>query len=316
MTCLPQNDGRSTQARTVCPICNRTDPEAYETLAVIRHAPIGPYRVRRCRAHGIEFADAESEVHGAAHQTSLDSLYGALDDSRPSRYRDFMDRVEEVATPPGTLHDVGCGNGQLLVEAQYRGWTVQGNDLLESITPGLSARGITYFVGELSRLNLPAATCDVVSSFCVLPHHLTDPLPDLNEVVRILRPSGWLVAELPDNGLYRRLAWAIYRLSRGRLESPLANIYTPGGHVFGYSRRNLKLLLTTCGFERVSFQPYGQPAQLSTARFKDRAKAYRVLAFAATWAISAISQLVGMHNHMVVFAQTSAEDLPTAPDAP
>ena len=180
------------------------------------------------------------------------SIHGALETRRPSRYVDFMDRIERLLGRPGVLHDVGCGNGQLLVEARRKGWTVQGNDLLPSIGPALAAREIPYFVGELSRLNLPSSSLDIVSSFCVLLPHVADPLPDLKTAARILRPGGWLVAELPDDGLYRRVATFLYRSSRGRWETPLAHdSYSPGGHQFGYSRRNVPLLLHLCGFQRV-----------------------------------------------------------------
>lgn len=158
-------------AHVVCPMCATSDLMAYLTVATIRRAgnPAGPYRILRCIAHGVEFADSDSGImDSAADQSDLDSTHGALDDSRPSRYVDFMDRIDRLLGRPGTLHDVGCGNGQLLVEAKRRGWTVQGNDLLASIGPALAAREIPYFVGELSRLDLPSSSFDIVSSFCVL----------------------------------------------------------------------------------------------------------------------------------------------------
>jgi SAM-dependent methyltransferase len=297
----------SVRTHVVCPMCATSDPTAYLTVATIRRKgnAAGPYRILRCLAHGVEFADPDSGItEGAADQSSLDSLYGALDDSRPSRYVDFMDRIERLLGRPGALHDIGCGNGQLLVEAKRRGWIVQGNDLLSSLGPALADREIPYFVGELFRLDLPSSSFDIVSSFCVLPHHVADPLPDLRTVVRILRPGGWLIAELPDDGLYRRVAKALYRLSRGRWEAPLANIYTPGGHLFGYSRLNIQLLLQTCGFERVLVESYRQPPTMSTARFSRRGLAFRTIALAGTAALTVAGRMLKMPNHMVVCAQT------------
>jgi len=301
------------RTHVVCPLCATSDPAAYVTVARIRQRgnPAGPYVILRCRAHGVEFADPDSGItDGAAGQSALDSLYGALDESRQPRYVEFMDRIERLADRPGVLHDVGCGNGQLLAEAQRRGWTVQGNDLLSSIGPGLAARGIPYFVGELARLDLAPSSIDVVSSFCVLPHHLADPLPDLRAVVRLLRPGGWLIAELPDSGLYRRVAEALYRSSGGRWETPLANIYSPGGHLFGYSRRNIPLLLRSCGFDRVIVGPYRQPPTLSTARFSSRSVLFRTVAVAGTTTLAAGARILGMPNHMVVCAQTSRDPAP------
>jgi SAM-dependent methyltransferase len=305
----------SVRPRVVCPLCATSDPTAYLTVATIRRTgnPAGPYRILRCLAHGVEFADPDSEIRdGAADQSDLDSLYGALDDSRSSRYVDFVDRIERLLGHPGALHDVGCGSGQLLLEAKRRGWVVQGNDLLPSVGPALAAREIPYFVGELSRLDLPSSSLDVVSSFCVLLPHVADPLPDLRTVVRVLRPGGWLIAELPGDGLYRRVAKALYRLTRGRWEAPLANIYSPGGHLFGYSRRNIQLLLQTCGFERVLVESYRVPPRMSNARFSRRGLAFRTVALAGTTTLAMAARMLRMPNHMFVCAQTPR---PPAPDA-
>lgn len=280
--------------------------------------PAGPYRILRCRTHGVEFADADTgAADGAATQSALDLIHGALDDSRQSRYVGFMDRIERLLGRPGALHDVGCGNGQLLLEAKRRGWIVQGNDLLTSVGPALATREIPYFVGELSQLDLPSSLLDVVSSFCVLLPHVADPLPDLRTVVRLLRPGGWLIAELPDDGLYRRVAKFLYRLSRGRWETPLANIYSPSGHLFGYSRRSAALLLEKCGFQRVLIEPYRQPPSLSTARFSGRGLAFRTVALAGTSALAMAARMLRMPNHMIVFAQTPSRLGPdtSPPDA-
>lgn len=295
------------RAHVTCPICGAADPSAYTMVARIRRTsdPAGPYRILRCRAHGVEFADADSgAANGAATQSALDSIHGALDESRQPRYVGFMNQIERLLGHRGALHDVGCGNGQLLVEARERGWVVQGNDLLNSVSAALTARQIPYFVGELSQLGLPSSSLDAVSSFCVLMPHVADPNPDLRTVSRILRPGGWLIAELPDDGLYRRVAKALYRLSGGRWETPLANIYSPSGHVFGYSRRSATLLLKKCGFERVLIEPYRQPPSLSTARFSGRGLAFRLVALCATSALALAARVLRMPNHMILFAQT------------
>jgi SAM-dependent methyltransferase len=302
-------------AHVVCPICATSDSRAYVTLATIRRTadPAGPYRILRCRAHGVEFADADSGIAGgAATQSDLDSIHGALDDARQSRYVGFVDSIERLLGHPGALHDVGCGNGQLLIEAKRRGWTVQGNDLLTSVGEALATRGIPYLVGELSQLDLPSSSLDVVSSFCVLLPHVPDPLPDLRTAARILRPGGWLIAELPDDGLYRRVAKLLYWLSRGRWEAPLANIYSPSGHLFGYSQRTAALLLEQCGFQRVLIEPYRQPAGLSAARFSNRGVLFRTLAKTGIGALAMAARILRMPNHMIVFAQTPSRISPDA----
>jgi len=293
-----------------CPLCGPGDAGRYRLAARIRSRSGQPYRIFRCRAHGVEFADnGHGSAGGGAPKVVLDQLYGPLQEEISARYVDFVDRVERTAGERGRLHDVGCGNGQLLLEAQRRGWAVQGNDMLDAVRPALEARGISYFEGELAALALPARSCDIVTSFCVLPHHVADPVPDLRAAAQLLRPGGWFIAELPSDGLYRRLAWALYRLTGGRVQMPLANIYEPLGHVFGYSPASIRLLLEQCGFDRVTVEPYVQPASMSTARFAGRGLAFRTVATLGVGVLAAAARIVRLPNHMLVAARMPRTDV-------
>ena len=127
-----------------------------------------------------------------------------------------MDRVEAVAAahPGAVLHDVGCGNGQLLFEARRRGWRVQGNDVVSNsgVRRLMELSGIRCLIGNLSELELELGSCDVVTSFCVLPHHLADPTPEMRVVQRILKPgdrrSGSVRIQPSDSGQCSPLLYA------------------------------------------------------------------------------------------------------------
>ena len=56
----------------------------------------------------------------------------------------------------------------------------------------------------------------MVTSFCVLPHHLVEPGPEMQAAYTMLKPGGWLVLQLPDNGTLR-LAGKAYILAAGRV---------------------------------------------------------------------------------------------------
>jgi SAM-dependent methyltransferase len=237
-------NGRTTLA---CPLCESHRPDDYKFVGYGSQADgVREFQVLRCRVHGVEFADAlPKPCVDSKQKAGLDYCYG--DPNEPNlRYMDFMDRLEAVTGPAGErlLHDVGCGNGQLMFEARRRGWRVQGNDIVSGVKGDLEKNGITCFIGSLSELPLESGTCDVLTSFCVLPHHLPDPRADMHMCHRVLKPGGWLVLQIPDNGLFRRTGKLLYHaLLPGRplqfSKFVLANLYGPGGHQFAYKRKNL-----------------------------------------------------------------------------
>ena len=82
---------------------------------------------------------------------------------------------------------------------------MQGNDVVSVVRSHIERNGIRCLIGNLSELDLEPESCDVVTSFCVLPHHLTNPTQDMQAVERILKPGGWFVLQFPANGLFRRV---------------------------------------------------------------------------------------------------------------
>ena len=67
--------------------------------------------------------------------------------------------------------------------------------------------------------------------------HLHDPHTTLNEVYRILRPSGLVVVEVPDSSHPK----AYIKNQQGRW-------YGPPAHLWYFSKHNLSQFLTNVGF--------------------------------------------------------------------
>lgn len=294
-----------------CPICESYRLSDYIVLGRGSQPDgVRDFRVLRCRRHGVEFADAPPlPVSPEAQKQSLDDLYGMATGPQP-RYIDFMDRVEAVVgkQPGGLLHDVGCGNGQLVLEARRRGWRVQGNDLVPAVRPQLDRQGIRCLIGNLSQLDLEAESCDVVTSFCVLPHHLTNPTPEMHAVRRMLKPGGWFVLQFPANGPFRRVGKTISRVcwpwrSSALSRFILANLYGPGGHQFAYTHRNLAQYLRKCGFADVIFAPYYPALWVTIARFQARPLWVRSAACLAVALLRTAARTLRLPNHAIAYAR-------------
>ncbi|MDQ6712058.1 MAG: class I SAM-dependent methyltransferase [Candidatus Dormibacteraeota bacterium] len=286
-----------------CPVCGSHQSGDYLLVGIALHNGT-TFEIRRCKAHRIGFADKYPRPEQVdAIRPVLDAFYGQLQpESEDPRSIDFLDRVMRVVPAGGVLHDVGCGNGQLMAEATRRGWAVQGNDIVPAVSRDT---GMAFFVGRLPELTLTPNSCDAVTSYCVLPH-CTDPRGELAAVYRLLKPGGWLVAELPSDGIYRRTAIALYRMSGGRWPSVLAQIYQPGGHQFTFDPQSIQILLQAVGFDEVRADPFFQSPGMSLMRFRERPLWVRMVATVAVRGLALCSRLLNRPNHMIVYAQKPA----------
>lgn len=100
------------------------------------------------------------------------------------------------------LLDAGCGTGLFSVAAARRGARVVSLDCGVNLLRETRRKGITTLVAaDAARIPVRDATFDlVVSSECV--EHTPSPRQTVGELVRVLRPGGWLVVTCP-NAIWR-----------------------------------------------------------------------------------------------------------------
>ncbi|MBI4355772.1 MAG: class I SAM-dependent methyltransferase [Candidatus Omnitrophica bacterium] len=104
----------------------------------------------------------------------------------------------------GRWLDVGCGSGGFLQYLSRRGWEADGVDPYPQAGQEREpARGYRLFSGALAEARYPAATFDVITLWHVL-EHLPEPVPVLQEVVRILKPSGVVMIATPNAASWER----------------------------------------------------------------------------------------------------------------
>src|SRR5690606_25588544 len=94
----------------------------------------------------------------------------------------------------GMLLDVGAGTGDFLLKASQDGWQATG------IEPSNKARRIAEEKGcrfvESSAM-LPGASFDVITMWHVL-EHVPDPVAQLQELSRLLKPTGTIIIAVPN----------------------------------------------------------------------------------------------------------------------
>jgi SAM-dependent methyltransferase len=136
-------------------------------------------------------------------------------------------------TPPGTLVDIGCGDGSFLLEARRAGWTVLGTEVNDQIpSPGLEIWGS---IADL-RVRAPFGCITLWHSL----EHLRNPVQALADLARMLVPGGTLVVAVPDSR-----GWQARLFGRHWLHLDVPR------HLYHFSLPSLRAALDQSGLEVV-----------------------------------------------------------------
>lgn len=179
-----------------------------------------------------------------------------VDDYRPNRHiRQSWEVLRKHAGPPGSIMDVGCGNGAMLYLARNEGWTVRGMELTESAAAAIEAdQGIDVVVANFLDYDNPTGEhYDVVVLRHVL-EHLPDSKLAMNRIGALLKDNGLAMLEFPNTG---SMSYKVKRLlkNRGYRNRKYDASWRPG-HCNEFCREAFEYLLDQTGFELVAWQTY------------------------------------------------------------
>ncbi len=264
--------------RQKCPLCSGERIEIYinakggslaaDTLGSSR-TNVSHRKILRCRSCQFvfsEFRPADEELH---------TLYRAMDPTvyeketsgrrqTAERHLKMMERYISV----GNLVDVGCASGSFLAAAVAAGWRVTGVEPSEVLAG--HAREALRGCGEvhcstLQEANLVSASFDALTLWDVL-EHVTDPVSFLANCARLLKPEGYLFANVPDiNSIQARLFGERWPLLLAE-------------HLNYFSRDTLKLCGEKTGLQWVAFDR--RPASFSLEYILLRLSQHRIPASA------------------------------------
>ena len=168
-------------------------------------------------------------------------------------FRAGLDLVEAHIDPRGSLLDVGCATGSFLSVARERGWECRGVEVSAFAAARARQTGCEVFCGKLEDAPFDDGTFDVITMWDLL-EHLPVPLQGLKDARRLLRPSGVLLVNTPnENSLLRRIARLLYRGSGGHITVPIDRLYHHY-HLYYFAADTIGLLFQRAGFELVVMQ--------------------------------------------------------------
>ena len=166
---------------------------------------------------------------------------------RADKGETLLDVINVSIQPSSTILDIGCGAGTLLQKLSTLGYKTIG---VERDTRSLSLDGKNITVLEGTAENLPAEilprSCDGIVISHVL-EHLTDPIAVMQNAAKLLKPSGLLFCEVPNN---ESLISEQSGLSWEHLDIPR--------HINFFDEQSLKLVAQNAGLKinRIYFGGY------------------------------------------------------------
>ncbi|TGK91543.1 class I SAM-dependent methyltransferase [Leptospira brenneri] len=171
----------------------------------------------------------------------------------------------------GNFLDIGSSFGGFLESAREEGFQVQGVEISEYASRYANESGIPTFNGSLMDAKFPNDHFTVITMVEVI-EHIENPKLFFAELTRILKPGGLLLLQTANFD-----GW------QAKEEGPNYHYYMPG-HVFYYTDKILKNILTNIGFSRfVSYFGVDFPllAKLQKSRgsfqnWKDYLKWFRI----------------------------------------
>ncbi len=187
---------------------------------------------------------------------------------RASRIRRILNHA------PARILDVGCGRGYMLRWLQDWGYEVHGTQLSSAAVQfARESLGLTAIHhGDLLDAGYPGEWFDFISLYHVF-EHFPDPVEQLREFHRVLKPGALLYVEVPNGGSlparWLKAHWLAWDLPR---------------HRFHYDVDTLSQMARACGFApegvrffSLEYSPVTLLLSLHTAAFRDRHMFFRFL---------------------------------------
>jgi SAM-dependent methyltransferase len=213
-----------------CPACGSSSRSPMR-----RYSEVG---LVRCRACGLIYTSRRPSDHELVDWYATYPVEDQISSITVARLGELV-RSFEPYRRLGTLLDVGAGSGHLLDAAACAGWSTHAVEYGPRQHERLTALGHDLHAPLLEGRDLHDGSFDVVVLQEVI-EHMRDPVHELREVARVLRPGGLLYVTCPNFGsLSRRLLGPRWRV----VEYPEhLNYFTPS---------TLRSLTARCGFDEL-----------------------------------------------------------------
>lgn len=213
----------------------------------------GTYPLWQCQACDTLFTDPQPDDHVLADIYSKDYFLGGNSKSDQDRRREMKEGTAQIilgeletyrGAVGGRLLEIGCGQGELLSQAEAVGYDVTGIDYSEhavKVAQSHIRRG-RVFVGEIESLAEPDHSFDIVVALDTI-EHVRDPRRFIEHVHRLLAPGGILLLTTISIN-----TWTARHLKHAWMEFKTE-------HLVYFSNKSLFSLMLLSGFREIRLSP-------------------------------------------------------------
>jgi SAM-dependent methyltransferase len=264
------------------------------------------FQIDRCEGCGVVFAakpPSQAELNDLYKEGQLTGVpiesigreVGPPPDWKQREQISILERLKGLGTGGGELLDVGAFDGMFMQNAKRFGFEVTGIEPIREAYLHVSGTlGLPVVHGDLYSAALEAERFSAVSLLDVI-EHISDPVAELREVLRVLKPGGILVMTTPNAaGLMQKIVGT----KRKMFGQPWCPIDDVPWHLWGFAPRTIRLCMEKAGFH-VEIVDSLEPSPLSSNRNSGSTKwkQFALLAAART------SKLLNMSDRMIVFGR-------------
>ena len=179
-------------------------------------------------------------------QEDYDGDYGEIEasDDRQPVFQSVVHHLSLYGSPPGTLLDIGCGDGEFLLLCRDAGWSCSGIELSKQAAMRAAQKGLTVLSPNMLVRGEWAQHFDVVTMINVL-ETVADPVMMLRQATTLLAPDG-LVIVRATNGAFH--------LSMRTPARWIGSQYDQAFHWYLYSAKALTVLMEGAGLTVISLR--------------------------------------------------------------
>jgi SAM-dependent methyltransferase len=224
-----------------CPICLSKEFEKYSAMK--------GYLLSRCSKCGMVWDPAPPEkledVYNENYFVNSNPKGGYANyfEGMSINKRTFYERVKRIndhVSQKRRMLDVGSALGDSLIEAKRLGWeNLYGVELSEYAATESKKRGLNIKEGDLRSAKYQTDFFDVVTLQDVV-EHFKNPMQEMVEIWRILKPGGIVFVVTPDIGGF----WL-------KLLGRYWYHYKPGEHIMYFNENTLRIMLHKAGFSHI-----------------------------------------------------------------
>ena len=229
----------------VCPLCKTPSPAFH-----MRKNNCSLYKCGSCKFWFVYPLPKLDDVYNQDYFTGGHGGFGYVNydrDKQPmvSTSESYVKLIEKYSLGHGRWLDVGAATGFFLSIVQRFGFEPSGVEMSAYAAGVARDKGFSVITGTSAQVP-DEPKYDVVSMIDVI-EHVSDPRAEILRVRELLKDGGLFFLDTQDTGsLYARIMGRRWHL------------IVPPEHVNYFSRKNLSLLLTQCGFDVLELTTIGK----------------------------------------------------------